>query len=350
MDHWPAMREFLAARYRPDLALCDPRFFAWFFRAAQGSADIACAWDGERLIGTLGYIADPAFWGSTHETVLGAWLVNWTVDPDFQHGVGIALMREVMQQFPVLLGIGGSDVNEQIVARLGWTVYPQLPRYLAAFDRAAVAPLALPGADDAALDDALYAHPQTVESVRQWTPADGAPRWERYPSMAYATVRSSAYLRWRYLEHPAFAYVILCAGDEAAPAVSVHRIERVKGKATLVARVMEFFHPDDRAGTSAGLALARALPGIFAAQGCAFADVVTSANAYGETLVAAGWTREDHEHPLLPARLQPVEPFPFRYNLEYGVRRGTARPALGAMYVTRGDGDADRPGTLKEND
>ncbi len=344
------MREFLATRYRPDLALCNRRFFTWFFRAAQGFADVACAWDGERLVGTMGYVADPVFWGSTSQTFPGAWLVNWTVDPNFQHGVGIALMREAMQKFPILLGIGGSEENEQIVARLGWAIYPRIPRYLAVFDRAGVASLALPSADRAALDDAVFERPVSFDQPRPWTPDGCEPQWVQYPSMAYATVRSQAYLRWRYLEHPAFAFVVLCAGSESAPALSVHRIERVAGMATLVARVIEFFHPEDEAGTAVGIGLARSLAGIFAAQGCAFADFVTTAKAYGDTFAAAGWTREDPERPLLPARLQPVERVPFRYNLEVGVRRGMVRPALDEMYVTRGDGDADRPGSLAEND
>ena len=304
------------------------------------------AWDGERLVGTLGYVADPVHWGRLDEPVPGAWLVNWAVDAAYRHGIGIALMREVQSRFAVLLGVGAGIENERIVARLGWTIYPGMPRYLAVFDRVAAVALAFPGAG-AALDAFCFDRAVDAHGVREWKSDGRSPAWEHYPALAYGTVRSPAFLRWRYLEHPAFPFTVLVAGDDAAPALAAYRIESAAGNGLPVGRVMEFFHPGDAAGVAAGAVLAGALAARFAAAGCAFADFVCSAADYGATFAKAGWALEDPAAPVLPCRLQPVERTPFVYNLEYGVRRGFDQPAFDAIYATRGDGDADRPASLR---
>lgn len=342
MDRWPLMQAFLARHYRPDLALCNREMFAWFFRAATGSADIVSAWDGDRLIGTMGYIAHPIFWGRFDEPQNGAWLVNWVVDPEYRHGVGIALMREVQVRFPVLLGIGAGAENERIVARLRWAIFSNIPRYAAILDRERSEALALPGAAGD-LPLAVSVRDGAESALRTWQPDDRAPAWERYTALAYGTVRSPAYLRWRYLEHPMFRFEIVAAGSADAPAIAVFRIERAQGSGVPVGRVLEFFHSGDPGGSAAGVDLARGLLVRFRTAGCAFADFVCSATAFGTTFREAGWTLEDPLRPLLPVRLQPVERSAFHYNLECGIAPGLARPELGAAYVTRGDGDADRP-------
>jgi hypothetical protein len=342
MDRWPLMQAFLARRYRPDLALCNREMFVWFFRASTGSAEIVSAWDGDRLIGTMGYIAGPVFWGRFDEPQDGAWLVNWVVDPDYRHGVGIALMREVQARFPVLLGIGAGAENERIVARLRWAIFPNIPRYVAVLGREQSEALAFPGAASD-VPSAVAVRDGAERALRSWRPDDPAPAWERYAPLIYGTVRSSAYLRWRYLEHPVFRFEIVATGSPAAPAIAVYRVERAQGTGIPVGRVMEFFHPGDPGGSAAGVDLARALLARFRDAGCAFADFVCSSTAYGATLAEAGWTFEDPQRAALPVRLQPVERATFRYNLEYGAASGLARPELGVAYVTRGDGDADRP-------
>ena len=344
MDRWPVMHAFLAAQYRPDLALRDRDIFTWFFRAGGGDANVVSAWDGEQLVGMLGFVPDPIHWGRLGAPLSGAWLVNWAVDAAYRSGIGIALMRDVQMRFDVLLGVGAGIENERIVARLGWTIYPGMPRYLAVFDRAAAAALAFAGA---ALDGYCFAGAGDANGAGDWRPDAPQPAWEAYPALTYGTVRSPEYLRWRYLRHPTFRFSILAAGEDTAPALAVYRIERAAGSGALVGRVMEFFHPADPPGCAAGVGLAGALAARFAAAGCVFADFVGAAGAYGETLTRAGWTLEDPAAPVLPSRLQPVERTPFAYNLEYGVRRGLPQPAFDAIYATRGDGDADRPPSLR---
>ena len=343
------MRAFLAARYRPDLALCDRTFFSWYFREDGGAANIASIWDDERLVGTIGYVPNPVFWGRLDEPIEAAWIVNWVADPDYRHGIGVALLTAMQRRFPVVFGIGATNENQRIVERLGWTFFEHVPRYIAIFDPAAVARLALPEASRDGLEAARFVQwAGDGDDTRPWSPSMPAPQWERYRALAFGTIRSEAFLRWRYLEHPFFQYAVLTAGDAAAPALAVYRIEHVREVAP-VARVVEFFHPDDDAGTVSGIRLARALATRFKELGCAFADCVISSATYGSTFAAAGWALEDRFHPLLPSRLQPVERVSFAFNLEYVAPHDFSKPTLEAMYVTRGNGDADRPTTILKN-
>jgi hypothetical protein len=169
--------------------------------------------------------------------------------------------------------------------------------------------------------------------------------WERYPALFYGTVRSASYLRWRYLDHPTFRYVVVAAGSSEEPAIAAYRIETAAGSDVPVGRVIEFFHSGSPAGRAAGVTLAREVACRFQAAGCAFADFVASSADFGVTFERAGWVSERGGQPLLPSRLQPVERTALILNLEVGTHAGMARPALGDLHVTRGDGDADRPVT-----
>jgi hypothetical protein len=349
MDRWDALRDFFVQNYRPDLPLCSRRYFEWQFRVRPGhDANIINAWDGDRLIGTFGYVPTPFHWGTS--TVDGAWFYNWMVDPTYRHGLGFGLMRYAQERFPVLLSIAATEENARLVTRLGWAFHPRLPRYLAILDAPKASLLLMPGAssDELRPTNSLAANESQSTPLALTNEAQYQPDWRLYSSLAFGAVRSFDILRWRYLQHPAFSYSILTLGNATRPATCVYRIEESLGGATVrIARVVEFFHPDDREGKLSGISLVRALVESLRAQGCAYADFIGSGEC-GQTLLEAGWIREPEDHPLLAVRVRPIERDPFAYSLEYGAARDLPMPALPQVYATKADGDGDRPTTMAE--
>jgi hypothetical protein len=344
------LRRFLATHYRADLALTDLRAFRWQYRAGDDEADMACAWDGDQLVGTMGYVAFPAWWGSTANGVDMAWLTNWMVDPAYRHGTGVALLRAMQDRFPVLAALGATPENERLVGLLGWALHPRVPRWYAVIDPSACSTFALPGTDLGALRAAVVEPRGLRASVRDPLDETRECDWSLYGEMHFGTIRSHAYLQWRYRDHPAFRYDVLAAGAPGRAALAVVRSEGVTGTSTSVLRMLEFFHPADESGVRDGVALLDAIVAHAHANACAFVEWVGTAAASDATFERAGWTREAPGGELLPGRYRPPEARPFSLNLEVGVAAGIVQPPLGALFVTRGDGDADRASSTGDLD
>ena len=175
------------------------------------------------------------------------------------------------------------------------------------------------------------------------------PRWHEYPAMAFGTIRSLDYLQWRYFRHPVFRYSAWAVGVPERPAVCVFRIEQAFGDCEArVARVVEFFHPNDAEGESQGVELIRAVSKRLKLEGCVYGDFIGSSSTYGETLVKAGWI-EEADQQTLPVRLSPVERKPRYQNLTFTVAQALPSPNLESMYVTRSDGDEYRAAAMPVN-
>ena len=354
MQDWEVMHAFLSRNYRPDLALCSRTVFEWQFMVRPGcrEANMFCGWDGERLVGILGFIPIQLFWGETEDSLNGAWAINWYVEEDYRQGLGWLLVRKLQDVYPVVLGTEATHYNQQIVARLGWKLYPRLPRYLSVLDLKQAICMLSSGASEEDLRPMLYengrADPAGLRNLEQETD-DYRPDWRLYPAMAYGAIRSMSYFKWRYFNHPIFKYFIVTAGQSHRPAVCVYRIEQAFGDyRALVARVVDFFYPNDPQGESDGLDLIHAVLRRLRADGCAYADFFCSSHAFGQTLLRARWKIELMERQILPVRLCPIERKSFSYNIELGIAKGLSSPALESTYFTKSDADADRAALLPE--
>ncbi len=342
------MHAFLSRNYRPDLALRHRAMFEWqFLDEKSGQARLICGWTEGRLIAILGYITTQVFWGSCSQPQTAAWAINWMGDPE-SRGLGWLLMRRLQEQFPIVLGVGVTTDNQKIIERLGgWSLFHEVPRYLCVLDRHQSGAFLAPSVSLAELPPEVPLRTTPEVTFLSEGTTDFAPAWELYPSLAYGTVRSFDYLRWRYLRHPAFAYSIALLGPPYRPAVCVYRVERAFGRCQgNVGRLTEFFYPEDARGERDGVELLAAVIQRLRAAGCAYADYVGGSASYSHTLLRVGWSRQTEGRQLLPVRLCPVEHSPFSHSLEFTVSSELPRPALEQMYVTRGDGDQDRPVTF----
>lgn len=352
-DRWLEMREFLARRYRRDLALLWRSLFEWQYQSARygGNASMLTAWGGDRLVGTLGYVSRPLFWGDWHEPVNGAWAMNWMVEPECRSGIGWLLMRKLQGMYPVVFAVDASTENLALVEPLGWKVEPVLPRLVRVLDAARAEALfglapEVPGASFAASATAA------AGLLDLTFDAEYAPDWSLYAPLRYGTIRSREHLRWRFLEHPRFRYVVARTESPHRPAVCAYRVElafdRDGRPVAPVGRVLDFFHPTDPLGEQDAERLLHGVLTRMARSGCVYADFSCSAAVYRQTLLRSGWLAERPDRPLLPSRLAPIEPTARVINVEFGVLAPLVAPALDEAYITTADGDADRPAMLAE--
>jgi hypothetical protein len=349
MSKWDLMDDFLKRNYREDLALRHRSHFEWQFMtgAHGGEACVLSAWDNERLVGILGYIPVDVFWGDVADPIRGAWCANWFVENEYQHGLGVGLMRELQEMFDVVLSVGASSQGSPVLKQMGWTCSPRLPRYIAVLDFERAKRMLNPSASEKELNSISIkpaVHDSCISSFRI---EDYDPDWSLYPAMAFGTVRSPRYLEWRYANHQIFDYIIEFRGHAHRPAACVYRIEDAFGKhQARVGRIVDFFHPNDLQGEKDGLALIHSVLQQMSAEECVYADFICSSRIYGQTLMQAGWQTEEEGKQFLPVRLTPVEQKTRHQSLEFFTTDGLPRPDMKNMYLTKSDGDEDRPSRL----
>jgi hypothetical protein len=337
---WPLLDDFFRRCYSRRYALRDQALARWQFGAADDASALTMFWYGSEagLISILGYRPTPLFWGGFDRVVGGGWLSNWMTDPAHRTGAGALLMRRAQETFPVVVAQGASADNKPIAERLGFRIIEPIDRLLAVFDTDRTRRFLAP---ESAHDLPAIALSATIRSARPLA-ADYAPDWSRYPAaMAFGAVRSAGHLDWRYRRHPVFRYEIIALEGPSGPAVCIYRLERTVGEIVdVVGRIVDLFHPAD-APDRGGAVLAVALQAM-SERGAAFADFVCSAAPFLATARSAGMV--DATALPLAFRLSPVERRLRRQNVEFWAAPGLPQPAaLGDCYVTKSDGDQDRP-------
>lgn len=328
LSNWAAMDRFLVRCYGERYVLRDQALMRWQYGLTP--EDLGIFWYGteDEVISILGYRATPMFWGGVDKPVRAAWVTNWMTDPAHRSGVGAALMRRAQELFPVVLAQGASAFNKPIAERLGFRILEPIGRMIAVFDAARTHEFLAEGV----LPAELGIEDKDIQSE------DYTPDWKRYPScMHFSTIRDAAFIDWRYRRHPAFDYRVLTKGS----ALCVWRMETSRGNVEdKVGRIVELIHADgDR---SSGEVVLRAALGQMRAEGAAFADFLCSAKVFRDTAEVVGMT--DATDLALAFRLSPVEKRLRRQNIEFWADSGLPQPPdLDFWYVTKADGDQDRP-------
>lgn len=341
MTDWRQMDRFIAITHGENHVLRNRPLFDWFFlrNEDKNEANLIVAYEEDKLISLLGYVPTRFHWGD--EEVDGAWMAHWMTLKEYRSGIGALLMKKIMEMFPIVAGQGASAMNQSIVTRLGFRFTERIPKVVCVFSREKI--------------EGMFGYRVLAESgsrydgtavPRQTTLVDEAtfrPDWRLYPSLRYGTLRDHRYLQHRYVDYPFFKYCVFVEGDPVSPAVCVVRIvDATSG--IKVARILEFFFPENEAGRQRGLLLAGKCLNFFRQANCDYADFYCTAPAYLDLLVKAGFTVEDTG--ALPSLLDPVDLSRRYQNLEV-----YTSPQLRAKYpegeaeftVTRADGDQDRP-------
>ncbi len=351
------LRSFFARVYRENYALCDDSLLRWQFHRAPGSHGewhIKLAIDDGDIVGCLGYV--PLDISLAGRRVRAAWVINWMVDATRrQLGLGPLLMREVMQQFDVTLNIGPNRVARELLTRMGWWSAGDLPRHVAILDRDAAAALA---------EDRLAAWPASASA----TAHDGAStarisRVERFDASVTSlwerltrggtggltgTARTAEFLNWRYADHPRFPYrLFVCHRGTELVGVAVYRVETVQGMPSVrVARLVEYLEATEDAEGQCSALLAFVMDEAQLA-GVAVMDFFGGDRQLADRLRHHGFVADRAATSAVPIVFQPIDRFRTGITFMAHARQASAleAPQWDALnwYVTKGDGDQDRP-------
>lgn len=366
-----SLMHFIGARWSAGHILShDEPLLRWQFapEVLRGSSapgpTVLLAWlDGEivGMLGLTGFDLNAA--GERHP---GMWLSHWFAAPAYRaQNVALRLIWAVRELGVETIGtLGANELSTKLLTRVGLEVIPSLPRWVGVFDVEAAAELVCAANRETPLEDAKRLCRGHVIGSRTTPAADDdfqittwsaatAAAWDPFwrdtlaPHLVSAN-RDAAYIQWRYVAHPRFVYQLRVAqrrADGAVEGLAVFRVEQVRDRATRVLRIVEFLASGEAETSLVGSVLVAARE-----SGAAVADFYCSSQRAAQALVRAGFKSQGAESPraAFPSRLQPLqsEHFPMTTLIRLPrTWRGTLAQLVadGRLYVTKSDGDQDRP-------
>jgi hypothetical protein len=341
MADWQQMDSFIAETHGQNHVLRNRPLFDWFFLRDENKemANLIVAYEEDKLVSLLGYMPTKFLWGN--EVINGAWMAHWMTIMGYRFGIGALLMRKITEMFPVVAGQGASVMNQAIVTKMKFMFLERIPKVVYVFNPSRVLTFVgygIGGTTVRSLEKCGVAEETTKVSEETFN-----PNWNLYPSLKFGTLRDSDYLNYRYFDYPFFKYNVFIEGEATSPVVLIARVIETR-EGLRVARILEFFFPENESGEERGLSLVKRCLNYFEQRNCDYADFYCNSNSYMNLLLSAAFTSENTG--ALPSLLDPIDMSRRFQNLELYVSPDLKRRypnCENAFFVTRADGDQDRP-------
>ncbi len=344
----------------------DKPLFDWTFHRATHwdpeTYSFAIAEDGGEWVGILGGI--PFTFNHFGEKQRGVWIVNYVIRPDHRKGPTALQLLSMFRRepFEATIAFGINPATSAIYRVLRGDVIDTIPRHF----------LVLPGAAGR-MERLLEITNQDWSADRRSDLARGfeAPdfassdvvrgnvipaswdqcEWPRIASRTIGAERDSAYLKWRYLDHPRFEHRIITMGDESQKGLLIWRLETIRratehGREDVdrFGRLLEFLpsSPEN------GVALLGAFAEELRANDALGADYYGYHGASAQLLNSFGFrsTSGHRDGSLLPSRFQPLDGkggnIMSAMFVKPGIPKCTPSPENN-WYWTKSDSDQDRP-------
>jgi hypothetical protein len=330
---------------------------------SQGlSVLIAC--ENGRIIAILGLIL--CDYNIKGKVVPAVWLSHWLSVPEVRtRGIGLELMRKVQNSgYEAILGLGINERVRRLYTLMRFEVLSAVPRWVGVCDIDKTVGLLKEVNPELDLDD-LHRHCRTFSvdlqkefsggekvSIIEWS-KDLEGDWDRSWSSYFAsglicTNKDSSYITWRYIDHPIFKYDVRVAkssGTQEIIGLMVFRIEKIKKREEKILRIVEFISLPE-----AETPLANTIVEVVRDLDISFADFFCTYKKMKNGLEAHGfrWHQPQDDFVDFPSLFQPLEHSGSKLQGVFQFSR-PLQDELGELsssdefYVTRSDGDQDRP-------
>jgi len=323
--------DFIKRNYRPDYVLLNQDFFNYFFKNYLSSDySFKVIKIKNKIKAMLGLM--PYKMKYFDKTVKAVFLLNLMVDKDLRGaGLGPKLVVEAQEECDICYTLSYEKEMEPIYQKLGWTKIPDLKRFVKIFNFERTNKLALNKLDKENINNSLQIDRSFVfEKIAKFE-SEINQFWQRVKERYPITIeRTADYLNWRYARHPLLKYhIFLLKKKGIIESFIVLRIE--KGPGFEAGRIIDFICSDQ----SQEQALLNLLE---YCKGLDFIDFFKAGDFYSKSLEKTGFVKADSSLPML---LNPVDRSKKSINFIFKGKEKTQD--INAWYVTKGDGDQDRP-------
>ena len=259
---YPRISGFLDRYWERDyIYVRKPELFNWTFGRSDlwdhDGYSFALMEDQDELVGILGAI--PFDFNCFGRKTRAVWFANYMIRPDYRRGpLGMRLLG-AFQSYKLRTVFGMNPRVVPIYQRLGWKVFPAIPRHF----------MVLPDA----VKSSQPHRPACTHSVRRaarggsrrifsYSASSGVLRYlcvKRYRRIGTARIgpnwlrttigaaRDTNYLNWRYRDHPCFEYRFIAVPEKKRTGLAVWRLEMVRHMTCqgredvdLIGRLVEF--------------------------------------------------------------------------------------------------------------
>ena len=349
MKDWEVMDSFISKNYGKNHIMRNKKLFQWFFCRELGpeKANVISAYHDDEFIGLLGYIPTNFLWGYDGKIVRGIWLANWMVQEEFRTGIGALLIRKAQELYPLVAGAGANLTNKKIVSKLGFRFFDNIKRYIRILDPEPLRRIGIYVEHENMSKYVSTGLPErdnvNIKFISgHFSKADFDPEPALYSSFKFGTLRDRDYVQERYLDFPFFDYKVRVCGEASSPSLLIYRIERTSGMANFkVGRILELLFPDTDSGKEQISVLLAEMYCDLKQEAVVFVDFFCSLNLYSDWLPELGLIMEEDK--VLPNLLNPIVLEEKDQNLEIWTAKDLPICRLDDMYVTKSDGDQDRP-------
>ncbi len=344
-----ALKAFIAKSYGENYVLgVNDEYFDWQYRETPISRGedyhLRLALVNGQIAGCLGYI--PLELTAGRSVVNACWLANWMVDPDSRHlGLGPVLAREVANLFQVTLALGANEEARDILSRMGWTDFGDLQRYVRILDVDGAQALSETGRLDWPLSAELNRVGQTDTTVHRVERFDQSVTdiWDRVwgqQPLAAGTRRTAEFLNWRYADHRQFDYRLFAAERNGKPVgFAVYRVEQARDMPISVGRILELVGEDHDQPALLNTVLNDAKQ-----QGAVAADYFCCGSHAEALMLEHGFLPgKDPAAAQVPTLYQPIDRRRSNIRFLADLRNLPGADQYEAWYVSKADGDQDRP-------
>jgi hypothetical protein len=226
------IREFYRQNWARQIALSDKSFYDWQFLSApnqllQDLCHLAVDENNGEIAGVMGLNERP--FNMMSKTVIGAELTTWIVGEKYQGmGVGSKMLSNLQSIFEVMIGMNISDAALPLYLKSGFRFTRTIPRYFRIYNSTRVGEISeLSPLVDKIMDhwtkQERYLFSESLPNHGDLMYVDSVMR-----SFSNHFSRSSAFLQWRYTNHPYFKYeqrLVINPSDPQKKLLVVFRVE-----------------------------------------------------------------------------------------------------------------------------
>jgi len=198
------VQDFYRTHWLRKIALSDDAFYRWQFISPPSNeltdSCVIAITDG-KIIGVMGLNKRDFFLSDKKRH--GAELTTWVVDKSVKGGgVGAKILRFILDNFEVLIGMGISEEALPIYLRLGFRYLQSIPRFVRVIDAESILPISKYADYARKIINRQLPSFETIDfECVEWRNATSTPK-----ITGNHFLRDLENLVWRYEDHPYFHY------------------------------------------------------------------------------------------------------------------------------------------------
>lgn len=332
-------------RYKPGYILGNKFFFNWMFK--NNGSQVAVLSLGDKIIAHQGYV--PVVFTDGENDYKGFVSASTMVDEDYRRKGLMSYLRKIVQdQYEMAISLGGSAQGIALYSSMGYKYYGDLIRLIAIVNPEKCAGISQ---NTDKLKKTVQIYDGASNDIRTIARFDEIKNeleklWnEVFPPKTYFCVkRDDEFLDWRYSEHPVFDYKRFGVWKNGKlEGVIVYRKQYIDSANASVIHITELFGKDEAV---------RELVNFTVLSRNESSDVgwihwFCSSKKLFDVLQKIGFlTPEQIEPGIIPIFCSPVDYYKTKYPLMFWIKneeKHKQMPPFEKWYMTKGDGDADRP-------